>query len=112
MALDYRVRITPDEAERIITDKVVNGSVSGELIDRYSSEHIEGQKIIVLVFEKYFMRNSSRASLTVTIENMRDITMVHAVGSGGGQGALFKFDWGASDSFIDQVTKAVEEYII
>lgn len=108
MVIEHRLRITPSEAENLITNQVVNGSVSGELIDRYESNHIEGKKVIVLVFEKYFMRNSSRASLTVTIENLRDVTTVHAAGSGGGQGMLFKFDWGAGDSFVYQVTKAVE----
>lgn len=111
MQLDYRVKLTPSDAERRITDQVVNGSASGELIDRYESVHDEDQRLIVLVFEKYFMRNSSRASLTVTIENLRDVTNVHAVGSGGGQGMIFKFDWGAADSFVNQVTKAVEGFI-
>jgi hypothetical protein len=38
-------------------------------------------------------------------------TRVHSVGGGGGQG-LFRFDWGASESFSTAVAKALAEYII
>ncbi|MCH4888141.1 hypothetical protein EZV73_11190 [Acidaminobacter sp. JC074] len=107
--LNFRVKLSPDQAANELESYIVSKSVSTELIDRYeqnSSEHM----VIVLVFEKYYMRNSSRASLTVTIENLSDVTCVHAVGSGGGQGAIFKFDWGAGASFVEEVNKALSEY--
>lgn len=107
--MDFKVRISPESASSKVIRQVENGSVSGELIDSYVSKYDDDHVMYVLVFEKYFMRNSSRASLTVTIENLNDTTRVHAVGSGGGQGALFKFDWGASDSFINQVKLALQD---
>ena len=110
-SLNLRVSIAPIEAAGVVSTQIENGSFSGELIDRYENSN-EDVTLIVLVFEKYYMRNSSRASLTVTIENANTYTNVHAVGSGGGQGAIFKFDWGASRSFTDEVSKALSEYIV
>lgn len=110
--VDIKVNITPDYASELVTDQIVNGNISGELIDSYKSIDVSGHTMIVLVFEKYYMRNSSRASLTVTVEDLNDVTKVHAVGSGGGQGLIFKFDWGASNQFSDQVRKALNDYMI
>ena len=110
--VDIRVNITPDYASELVTNQIVNGNISGELINRYTSVDDAGHTMIVLVFEKYYMRNSSRASLTVTLEDLKDVTKVHAVGSGGGQGLIFKFDWGASTQFSDQVVKALNDYTI
>ena len=107
--MDFKVRISPDMAVDKVIRQVENGSVSGELIDQYVSKLDEEHAVYVLVFEKFFMRNSSRASLTVTIENLNGTTHVHSVGSGGGQGAIFKFDWGASESFINQVKLALQD---
>lgn len=108
--IDIRVKLTPERAEELITGQIINGSISGELIDRYSVSNEHNHTLIVLVFEKYYMRNSSRASLTVTIENLESVTKVHAVGSGGGQGLFLKFDWGASNNFGEQVEKALLAY--
>lgn len=109
--IDIRVKLTPERTAEVITDQIVNGSVSGELIDRYSAVNENDHTLIVLVFEKYYMRNSSRASLTVTIENLDSVTKVHAVGSGGGQGLFLKFDWGAGNHFGEQVEKALQAHM-
>lgn len=108
--MDFVVRLSPEEAVKKVVSHITNHSVSSELIDHYHSG-CDDYMLDVLVFEKFFMRNSSRASLTVTIENFKERTTVHAVGSGGGQGSLFKFDWGASDSFIEEVKIALRDDI-
>jgi hypothetical protein len=56
-----------------------------------------------MVFEKYFMRASNRASCTVVLTG-QGARSVDAIGSGGGQGALFSFSWGAEDSFVSTVS--------
>ncbi len=100
---------TPEIASHDVYDAVVNGSISGECIEQYnlgSGEH----RCIVMVFEKYFWRNSSRASLTVTFDTLSGRTRMTAVGSGGGNGTFFSFDWGSSSSLENTAFRAVEKY--
>lgn len=108
--VDIKVTISPEKAAELIKEQIINGNISGELIDEYVALSNDDKTVIILIFEKYYMRNSSRASLSVTIENLTDVTKVHAVGSGGGQGLIFKFDWGASSNFSEQVLNALNEY--
>lgn len=61
-----------------------------------------------MVVEKFFFRNSSRASLSIVIKEDDFDTTIEAVGSGGGQGILFKFDWGAKDSFERAIVKILD----
>ena len=42
--------------------------------------------MIVIVLEKYYIRTSNRASLTVTIDNFDGGTNVHAVAAGTSEG--------------------------
>ncbi|MFW6318666.1 MAG: DUF6054 family protein [Bacillota bacterium] len=64
------------------------------------------QETYFMVVEKFFLRNSSRASLSILmIENDIALTTIHAIGSGGGQGMFFKFDWGAKESFENAIPK-------
>jgi hypothetical protein len=107
--LDIKVNISVSHAAEMVREGIERGSMSGEMIDSYSvrSEH----ELVVMVFEKYYMRNSSRASLTVTLDNISGDTHVHAVGSGGGQGAIFKFDWGAASDFTYEVERILKDYI-
>lgn len=46
----------------------------------------------MMVFEKHYYRAGNRLTLTVIINNLEDITRVHYISGGGGQG-LFTFDW-------------------
>jgi len=108
-SLDIKVNLSVSHAAGMVKDGIEQGSMSGEMIDSYS---VRGeQELVVMVFEKYYMRNSSRASLTVTLDNISGDTHVHAVGSGGGQGAFFKFDWGASNDFTHEVERILKDYI-
>lgn len=52
-----------------------------------------------IVVEKFFFRNSSRASLSIVLSNKDLYCEATIVGSGGGKGMIFKFDWGAADAF-------------
>jgi hypothetical protein len=44
------------------------------------------------------------------IDNLQGFTSVYAVGSGGSQSFLFKFDWGASDNFEQLIEQALQDY--
>lgn len=50
------------------------------------------------IYEKHFWRAGNRLTLTATVDNLQGRTRVHLVSGGGGEG-LFRFDWGASESF-------------
>lgn len=108
---EFYVSIEPHDVLERIKTNIVEGSISGKLIDQY--ERVVGdQQIVVCILEKYYMRTSNRASLTVTVDNLEGKTKIHAVASGGGEGAIFRFDWGVGNSFINSVAKALDEYII
>ena len=46
------------------------------------------------------------------LESLNEQTWVGYVGSGGGQGALFSFDWGTAADFAGEVTAALEPYVL
>ncbi|MFJ7729104.1 DUF6054 family protein [Neobacillus sp. NPDC097160] len=103
------VSITPKEASEKIEEAIVNGSISGTLIDRYHRS-IGNFEFIVLVFEKYYFRSGNRGSMTITIDNLEGAAKVHAAASGTAQGAIFRFDWGAGNSFINSVIDTLEPF--
>lgn len=111
MAETLKVSIPYDEAFNIIDREVVNGSITGERIDYYSLTGPNDTNCIVAVYEKHYYRAGNRLTLTVTIDDFEGTTRVHSIGGGGGEG-LFRFDWGASESFAGIVRKALRDYII
>ena len=102
------VNLSFNETIEEIKSKVLSEGMSNKLIDEYGDK----ESFHLLVFEKYFMRASSRASLTVHISTDNTSTKVYAIGSGGGQGAIFSFDWGAADKFTGTVRKILRNHII
>ena len=56
------------------------------------------------------MRASNRVSLTVHISKDNGMTRTYSVGSGGGEGALFSFDWGAAEKFASIVVDILKGY--
>jgi len=111
MAKTYYVSLDTATAARIISDAVVDGSFTGECLDRYTLGTPAGA-CTVMVFEKHFYRVSNRLTLTVVIDDFDDKTRVHCVSGGGGQGILFNFDWGASGSFTSVVERALSPYFV
>ncbi len=82
----------------IISSKMQN-SFSCRLIDAVQRK-IGKYYMCVLVFDKYYMRASNRASLTVIITENENSVIVDAVGAGGGQGIIFNFSFGAEEDFV------------
>ena len=109
---NFRVNLPLKDAADIVSEYVRREGLSTTCVGSYSKVSPDGRGVVMFVFDKYFMRVSSRASLTVILENLDGVTSVYSVGAGGGKGALFDFDWGAGDSFASLVEHALEGYII
>ncbi len=91
---------------KIISDGVLQSGLSCELIDGFS--HTLGDAAVsITVFEKYYMRSSNRASLTVAVLSDKDEIIVEAIASGAGQGAIFHFSWGAEEDFVSIVEEVL-----
>ncbi len=108
---DLFVSVSPSRAADVVIDALTVGSVSGRIVDQYTRS-ADGREMVVLIMEKYFMRTSNRATLTMIADNFdgEGRTKVRLTGSGGGNGAFMKFDWGAAASFSGKAEEALEQY--
>ena len=93
----------------LIHSAIVDGSFTGTLIDHYEATGPNGLCCAVAVYEKHYYRAGNRLTLTATMDNLSGRTRVHCISGGGGEG-LFRFDWGASESFERVVEEALEPY--
>lgn len=105
----FFVSLDINGAVRAISDAVIRGSITGELIDHYEASAPNGSGFVMLVFEKHYYRAGNRLTLTVAIDDLEGKTRVHSVGGGGGEG-LFRFDWGASKNFSNIVSDVLAPY--
>ena len=103
------VTLPLSECEALIDRAVVDGSITGEQLDRYEVRQPGCGGCVVLVYEKHYYRAGNRLTLTVTLDDLTGKTRVHTVSGGGGAG-LFRFDWGASERFEAVVDEALEQY--
>jgi hypothetical protein len=94
------------EIANILIAEVQNSAMSCQLVDRIS-RNLGKITYDLLVFEKYYMRSSNRASLSVCVIGHGAEVLVDAVGAGGGQGVFFKFSWGAEENFVDVVRQVL-----
>lgn len=108
---NFFVSLPIKDAFKMMDNAIINGSFTGERIDYHVVKADEKHISIVAVYEKYYNRAGNRLTLTVCMDNMKDATQVHCIGGGGGQG-LFRFDWGASDSFKTAPRTILGKYII
>ena len=86
------------DAMQRINEIIVQGSITGEQIDSYTVNARGAGQCVVLIYEKHYWRASNRLTLTVTLDDFEGRTRMHYVSGGGGEG-LFRFDWGAANSF-------------
>jgi hypothetical protein len=69
-----------------------------------------GNLTVVIVYEKHYYRAGNRLTLTVVLDDTTGQTRVYTCAGGGGQG-LFRFDWGAAQSFKNAAFDALKEYV-
>lgn len=96
-------------AVSIIQDGVEQSGISCELVDRADRYHGDVRSTL-LVFEKYYWRAGNRASLSVLVSGTDGNVTVDAIGSGGGNGIFLSFSWGAEESFVYAVKRALEAH--
>ncbi|WP_313162581.1 hypothetical protein [Sedimentibacter sp.] len=56
MALDMRVSLHPKQAAEIVNNEIVNGSVTGELIDSYVINGDNDKLCVISVYDKHYYR--------------------------------------------------------
>lgn len=85
-----------------------NSGISMRLVDE-SNYTIGDTKIAVRVYDKYFMRNGNRASLSLTVVGNDSSIFISAIGAGGGQGIFLNFSLGAEADMVSVVQKSIEQ---
>jgi len=95
------------EIAGMLSTEIRNSGMSCELVDSIQ-RRVGDSTLYVIVFEKYYWRASNRASLTVVVSGDGDNVYVDAIGSGGGQGPIFKMSWGAERSFVSTVEQILQ----
>lgn len=91
-----------EDIREILINEVQNSGLSVELLETVT-RHLGEVTAHILVFEKYYMRSSNRASLSVILTAEKDLITADAIGSGGGQGPIFRLSWGAEEDFVSIV---------
>ena len=89
--------------------QAVTDCVTGTLIGTHTVASADGGTCTVDVYEKHYYRAGNRLTLTVILDDFTGRTRVRCISGGGGEG-LFRFDWGASESFEDVVHQALAEF--
>lgn len=89
-----------------LNQDILDSGISMNLVDE-SSFAFGDTKVAVMVYDKYFMRNGSRASLSLTVVSNGDEIFISAIGAGGGQGVIFNFSLGAEDEMVAVVEESV-----
>ena len=97
-----------NEVVEVIKNQILKGALSADLTSEVFRGE-EGSETILLVFEKYFMRVSSRASLSVLILNNNGDITVDSIGGGAGQGPVFKMAFRAEEDFAESVIAPLEK---
>ena len=91
-----------------LENRIIQSGESVNLVD--ASDFSAGDvRCAVRVYDKYFMRNGNRASLTLTLAGQGTNLFVSAIGAGGGSGIVFNFSLGAERSMVSVVERAVDE---
>ncbi|MEW4282569.1 DUF6054 family protein [Priestia koreensis] len=96
-----------DEVVERLDQDISNSGISMKLVDE-SNYTLGDAKVAVRVYDKYFMRNGNRASLSLTVVGHEQTVFVSAIGAGGGQGIFLNFSLGAEDDMVRIVQNSLE----
>ena len=105
------VSLPVPECVKRIDEAIVDGSITGERLDRYALTE-GGKHYCTAMYEKYYYRAGNRLTLTVTADDLTGKTRLHWISAGGGNNVFWRFDWGAAESFDGVVRAAMEPYFI
>lgn len=95
---DLTVDLLPND----VLTKIKN-NLDADLIHEEFHQLDDKKYIGTLVFEKYFFRVKNRVALVVIADNLYGKTNIRVISTASSEGVFLKFDWGASDSFIDEI---------
>ncbi len=98
--------------DALSTLEIIKKAQTAELVHEEIIDVGNGKMVATLIFDKYFIRASNRAALIITLDNIDGITDLRVVSTGSSQGMFINFDWGAADSFVSSVRKALNDYIV
>lgn len=87
---------------------IMNSALSMELVDESNYKNGNTQ-VAVRVYDKYFMRNGNRASLSLTIVDNGSEIFISAIGAGGGKGIVFNYSLGAESELTDIVSDSINQ---
>lgn len=90
-----------------LQEDIINSGITMNLVDE-SNFTFEDTNIAVRVYDKYFMRNGNRASLSLTVVGHGNDIFISAIGAGGGQGIIFNFSLGAEDDMVAVVEESIK----
>lgn len=96
-----------EEVLRHLENDISNSGMTMNLVDKSNYSHGD-TKIAVRVYDKYFMRNGNRASLSLTVVGHGMNIFISAIGAGGGKGMIFNFSLGAEDEMVAIVEESIE----
>ena len=72
-------------------------------------KEVAGIPVILYCFEKYFLRNSSYAAVSVLVTEEYNVTEVDIVTSAGGEG-IFNFKWGTHKSLASDTVEVLRKF--
>ena len=108
--LNFSVRLTPEQAELILADKLC-GKFGATLSDKREVE-LCGQKSTVLVFSKFYKRCVSLFGLTVVLSDKEVYCDVSIRASNGQKGAPIVGNMGADLDFCREARIVLAPYIL
>jgi hypothetical protein len=89
-----------------LNQDIMESALSMNLVDE-SNYKCGKTQAAIRIYDKYFMRNGNRASLSLTIIDSGSEIFISAIGAGGGKGIIFDFSLGAES----ELTEVVEESV-
>lgn len=96
-----------EEVVNRLQSDIGNSGITMNLVDE-SNYTSRDTNIAVRVYDKYFMRNGNRASLSLTVVGHGSDIFISAIGAGGGQGVFLNFSLGAEDDMVAIVQESIE----
>lgn len=97
-----------EEIVNRLCDDIKDSSISMNLVDE-SNYAVGNTKIAVRVYDKYFMRNGNRASLSLTVVGNGNDVFISAIGAGGERGIFLNTSLGAEEEMVEIVGDSIEQ---